>query len=256
MCRWLTYSGSPIRLESLIFEPEFSLVHQSLHARKTRVATNGDGFGIGWYGDRVEPGIYRDILPAWSDPNLRSLAHQISSRLFFAHVRASTGTATSRANCHPFAQGRWMFMHNGQIGCYDRVRRVLDMQIPDDLYPHRMGTTDSEVFFLMLFRHGLEDDPLGALTRTVAAVTLAMGEAAICDAFRLTAVLTNGERIIAVRHSTDPEPPSLFFRSSGEGVVVVSEPLDADIDHWTEVPPGHVLIADGAGVRGVERFAP
>ncbi|MGA4923289.1 hypothetical protein, partial [Bacillus subtilis] len=32
--------------------------------------------------------------------------------MFFAHVRAATGTAVTRQNCHPFACGRWMFMHN------------------------------------------------------------------------------------------------------------------------------------------------
>ena len=31
-------------------------------------------------------------------------------------MRAATGTATSRANCHPFAHGQHLFMHNGQVG--------------------------------------------------------------------------------------------------------------------------------------------
>jgi hypothetical protein len=82
MCRWLSYSGAPIFLEKLLFEPEFSLIAQSLHARKAAVATNGDGFGVGWYGERPVPGLYRDILPAWADPNLKSLAHQIRTRMY------------------------------------------------------------------------------------------------------------------------------------------------------------------------------
>ena len=95
MCRWLSYSGAPIFLEKLLFEPEFSLIAQSLHARKAVVATNGDGFGVGWYGERPIPGLYRDILPAWADPNLKSLAHQIrakdrkSTRLNSSHVTTS-----------------------------------------------------------------------------------------------------------------------------------------------------------------------
>jgi predicted glutamine amidotransferase len=36
--------------------------------------------------------LFRDTLPAWSDANLRSISEQIRSQLFFAHVRASTGT--------------------------------------------------------------------------------------------------------------------------------------------------------------------
>ncbi|MBP0575268.1 class II glutamine amidotransferase, partial [Mycobacterium tuberculosis] len=83
------------------------------------------------YGDRSEPGLYREVLPAWSDENLKHLVHQIRSPLFFAHVRAATGTATTRANCHPFAHGRHLFMHNGQIGGYGRVRRRLEQRLPD-----------------------------------------------------------------------------------------------------------------------------
>ena len=77
------------------------------------------------------PGLYRDILPAWSDPNLKSLCRQIKSGLFLAHVRASTGGATSRANCHPFVSGRWSFMHNGQIGGFEQHPPRLESSISD-----------------------------------------------------------------------------------------------------------------------------
>ena len=102
MCRWLAYSGAPIHLEEAIFRPEHSLIDQSLNARQGETTTNGDGFGIGWYGNRDFPGVYRDIQPAWNDANLQALAAQIESRLFFAHIRAATGTAVQRTNCHPF----------------------------------------------------------------------------------------------------------------------------------------------------------
>ena len=135
-------------MEDLIAAPCHSLIHQSLHAEEAKTGTNGDGFGVGWYGARPEPGLYREVRPAWSDENLRSICAQVRSPLFFAHVRAATGTATTRANCHPFVHGRWMFMHNGQIGGYGAVRRALEQLIPDDLYTARAGTTDSEALFL------------------------------------------------------------------------------------------------------------
>ena len=109
MCRWAAYIGEEVFLEDVVTAPCHSLIAQSHCAREAKSPTNGDGFGIAWYGDRPEPGLYRDILPAWSDPNLKSLCRQIKSDLFLAHVRASTGGATSRANCHPFVSGRWSF---------------------------------------------------------------------------------------------------------------------------------------------------
>ena len=61
-------------MADLVCAPAHSLVHQSLHATEAKTGTNGDGFGLGWYGERPEPGLYRDIRPAWSDENLKSLS--------------------------------------------------------------------------------------------------------------------------------------------------------------------------------------
>lgn len=95
MCRFLAYQGAPIFLDTLVSAPCHSLIHQSQHATEAKTETNGDGFGLRWYGAREEPGLYRELRPAWSDENLRSIASQVQSHPFFAHVRASTGTATS-----------------------------------------------------------------------------------------------------------------------------------------------------------------
>ena len=77
MCRWIAYSGKPIFMDEMILAPSNSLVDQSLNCREGKLTTNGDGFGVGWYGDQPTPGLYREILPAWNDANLAHLSHQI-----------------------------------------------------------------------------------------------------------------------------------------------------------------------------------
>ncbi len=240
MCRWAAYIGPEVFLEEVVSAPGQSLVAQSLRARECKTGTNGDGFGVAWYGDRAEPGLFRDVLPAWSDPNLRNLAHQVRSRLFMAHVRASTGTATSRNNCHPFAVGRWSFMHNGQVGGYDRLRRRIDMMIPDALYDHRKGATDSEALFLLAIVEGLERDPKGACERAVGQLEALSRAAGAAPHMRLTAALSDGERLYAIRYSSDAEVPTLYHRRacSRAGRAVVSEPLEAGEDGWAAIPPG------------------
>ncbi|MTH96158.1 class II glutamine amidotransferase, partial [Roseibium sp. RKSG952] len=168
MCRWAAWSGAPRYLEELICDPEHSLIEQSKHATSCKTAVNADGFGAAWYDDRLTPCVYKDVRPAWSDPNLLQLAHHVKAPVFLAHVRASTGTATSRDNCHPFTYGRWSFMHNGQIGGYDRIRRRVDNMIPDAFYDHRTGGTDSEAVFLIALGYGLENEPVAAMARAVA----------------------------------------------------------------------------------------
>ena len=56
MCRWLAYSGSPVNLEDLLFKPKNSIVVQSKHSELGATTTNGDGFGVGWYGDLGDAG--------------------------------------------------------------------------------------------------------------------------------------------------------------------------------------------------------
>jgi predicted glutamine amidotransferase len=252
MCRFLAYSGEPVFLSSLVSAPAHSLVHQSLHAAEAKTGTNCDGFGIGWYGERDEPGLYREVRPAWSDENLRSLCEQVRSRLFFAHVRASTGTASTRANCHPFAHGRFLFMHNGQIGGYARLKRRIEAIIPDELYSARLGTTDSEAIFLAALAHGLADDPLGAMARTLKAVRKLMAEADVDEPLRFTAALTDGKDLYAFRWACDGHPPSLYVRKGEGGLIVVSEPIDGRKDGWREVPKGCTLIAKAGRPVAIE----
>ncbi len=242
MCRWITYCGTPIYLEDLIYKPGHSLIEQSLAAEEAKVPTNGDGFGIGWYGERDVPGVYREVLPAWNDHNLRSLAGQIRARLFFAHVRASTGTETIRPNCHPFSHGRWLFMHNGQIGGYHRLRRQLESRLPDDHYAERRGTTDSELIFYLLFANGLEDDPATAWRATIADIESVMRDAGVRAAFRCTAALSDGETVYAIRYASDGNPPSLYHSDHEDRRIVVSEPLDMPGCDWEPVLPNHLLI--------------
>ncbi|WP_406855990.1 class II glutamine amidotransferase [Alsobacter sp. KACC 23698] len=243
MCRFLAYRGEPVFMEDLVCAPCHSLVHQSLHAEEAKTGTNGDGFGIGWYGARPEPGVYRELRPAWSDENLRSLCSQVTSGLFFAHVRAATGTATTRANCHPFVNGKWMFMHNGQIGGYHAIRRKLESLIPDELYEARGGTTDSEAIFLAALADGLEDNPVGAMARTVSRVSGFMRSAGVREALRFTAALTDGESLYAFRWASDAKPATLYWRDMGGRLVIVSEPLDRAQPGWLEVPRSCALTA-------------
>jgi glutamine amidotransferase len=165
MCRWIAYRGDTIALEHYVTEPSHSLISQSIKALESTVSTNGDGFGLGWYGEYPDPGLYREVRPAWSDENLRYLCRHIRSHLFFAHIRAATGTPITRPNCHPFVCRNWLFMHNGFIGDWNRLRRKIESFIPDEVYPARLGTTDSEAAFLAIMGAVMEQSPVAAPTK-------------------------------------------------------------------------------------------
>jgi predicted glutamine amidotransferase len=251
MCRWVAYSGRPIFLEDFVSRPSQSLVAQSRHCLESKVEVNADGFGLGWYGERLTPGVFRDIRPAWSDDNLLSLAHQIKSRLFLAHVRASTGTATTRANCHPFSVGPWLFMHNGQVAGWEKVRRRIEAAIPDDLFSERTGTTDSEAIFLLMLANGLDHDPMAATQWVIGFVEAEMRKAQIAEPFKFTSAFTDGRKLYAVRYSTDAAPPTLYTKPCPEsrGVLVASEPLETGHTEWTAVSGQSFVTVDDTEIE-------
>jgi predicted glutamine amidotransferase len=260
MCRWLAYSGSPIKLEELLVKRDRSLIDQSLHARQGATTTNGDGFGVGWYEGGEPPRVYRSTHPAWNDRNLRELAAGISSPLFFAHIRASTGTAIQETNTHPFRLGRWLWMHNGLIRDFHRVRRELVLAVDDSLFDSIEGTTDSETMFYLALTLGLEDDPIGAVERMVGLVERTGRDHGIDLPIQMTVATTDGRCVWAFRYSSEGDSRSLYFSTrldtlkalhpelaeiaelSDETRVIVSEPLGDLPGAWNEVPESHVGI--------------
>jgi len=241
MCRWIAYRGETIALSHYVTEPVHSLVSQSIAALESTASTNGDGFGLGWYGDYPEPGLYREVRPAWSDENLRYLCRHLRSHLFFGHVRAATGTPVTRTNCHPFSCGGWLFMHNGFVGGWSVLRRRVEALIPDQLYPSRIGTTDSEALFLALLGADGMTDPIGATARMLSDVTKMVHEGPY--GFRFTSCLSNGKDLYAFRYAVNDAANSLYYRETTTEVLVVSEPLDRDHTRWQSIPENHVLIA-------------
>jgi predicted glutamine amidotransferase len=278
VCRWLVYSGSPLLLSELLYRPAHSLIDQSRHARLGAETTNGDGFGVAWYDTDLgseEPAIFRSVGPAWSDRNLREVASHVSSGLFFAHVRASTGTAVQQTNCHPFRYGRWVWMHNGAIARFSELRRELILAVDPNLFPSIEGSTDSELMFYLALTLGLRDDPPGAVERMVGLVERVGWAHGVTDPMQMTLATSDGVRVWAFRYSSGGASRSLFYSTdvttliqvhpdvplllevSDESRIIVSEPLGDLAGAWNAVPESCFgVIQPGPDVIGAFRPQP
>ena len=114
---------------------------------------------MGWYkeGD-PEPAVFTSILPAWNNNNLSRLADKVSSRLIFAHVRAAyPGMPVSEQNCHPFVYGKYMFMHNGNVGDFWHVRRKLLANLREDVYNACQSFHSDSAVCFAVFLNQLDD---------------------------------------------------------------------------------------------------
>jgi glutamine amidotransferase len=262
-----------VLLEELLYKPKHSLIDQSLHSTMGAETTNGDGFGIGWYGVGDTPGTFHSIEPAWNDRNLRELSSHLSSGLVFAHIRASSGSPVQQTNCHPFRYGKWLWMHNGVIHGFPVVKRDLMLAIDPELYPFIEGSTDSEAFFYLALTMGLEDDPPGAVERAVGYIEHLGRSAGIEHPIQMTVATSDGDSLWGFRYSSERKSRTLFYSTrvdtlreqhpevailhevSDESRLVVSEPLGDLKGAWNEVPESHYGVVQ-AGQDELQPFTP
>jgi glutamine amidotransferase len=266
MCRWLAYSGEPLQPATVVLDAQHSIVKQSLNSPLGAETVNGDGFGFGWYPTGSEsgtiPAVFHSTEPAWNDENLRELTRAIESPLFFSHVRAAGGPPIQQTNCHPFRYEHWLFMHNGFLTGFLKMKRDLVLTVDPSLYPHIKGTTDSEVIFHLALTFGLHDDPIGAITKAVERIESVGHEHGIAFPMQGTIAIADGATIWALRYSTEGRSRSLFHSVDTDTLremypdeerlklfgrkarVVVSEPLNDLPGAFVEVPESTVAVLD------------
>lgn len=271
MCRFAAYLGKPIIANDLLFTPTNSLVKQSICAREAEEPLNGDGFGLGWYEHSIDffPALYRSIQPAWNDANLLNIASKIRTNCMLAHVRAATMGGVSINNCHPFQYHRLLFMHNGELGGFQRLKRHLRRQLDDPIYDWIKGQTDSEHLFALIMQVFTETEAehsvqgiTEVLKEAIRRVKSLQQELDIQDYNYLNLVMTDGINLVALRYSEDPKHcPTLYYAAGstyyvhkgiphmdpadecGNGaVLVVSEKLSDHKAEWHDIPVNHLLL--------------
>ncbi len=268
MCRFTLYLGPPIKLSSLLLDPEHSLIRQSAHAQEREEPLNGDGFGVGWYAREFgpEPAVFRSITPAWNNRNLHNLARVVASDCILAHVRAATqSSGVNEANCHPFRYREYLFMHNGDVGDFRRVRRRLLADVSDEAFGNVYGSTDSEHFFAVLIdemsKLPAHSQALArmaaAMERAIARVTAIVAAHGGNEPCHLNCAISDGNEAVISRFTNDPDeaPPSLYYfpgqlypdasaarsRTESSAVIVSSERLTED-PGWRAIAPNHLVL--------------
>lgn len=270
MCRFTFYSGPALPLSALLFEPEHSLIRQSVHSDERTEPLNGDGFGVGWYVPDIngEPGVFRSITPAWNNRNLASLSKVVTSPCILAHVRAaSVISGVNEANCHPFRYENYLFMHNGDVGNFRSVRRPLLDTVCDEAFNNIFGSTDSEHIFALVIDELQRSKTLDPLQRMTNAVQRALQRTVDLvrqhgdgEASYLNLVLSDGEHAVAARYSsaTDEEPESLYLyrgayplqaadetssaMANEQSAVLVSSEKLSEHPNWQSIPANHLVV--------------
>jgi glutamine amidotransferase len=238
MCRHLAYLGPPIPLSALLFDPPHGLSHQSWAPRDMRGGgtINADGFGVGWH-TPAGPVRYRRATPLWSDATLPDLARSVTAGSVLAAVRSATaGMPVTEFAAAPFADGPWLFSHNGVVRGWPESMAKLAGTLPvTDLFTLD-APTDSALLWALV-RSRLRDGPQEAIATTVAEVERA------APGSRLNLLLTDGTTIVATAAGH-----ALSVRHGDDAVLVSSEPLDDD-PAWRAVADRTLLVAGPTGLQ-------
>lgn len=261
----MAYSGGPIRLQQLLFETPSNLIDQSLSSRSAETPTNGDGFGLGWYDKFEKPGLFHSIRPAWNDFNLRDLAAHIESPLFMAHVRATSLATIQETNCHPFRYNNWLFVHNGEIFELEKFRRDLLLAVDPKYFENILGSTDSELMFHLALSFGLENDPIGAVSRMAGFVEQTGKKYGVDESLWMTLGISDGKKLYGFRYASDGKAPTLYVSPTAaelyklnpgreklfgeQARAIVSEPIGRFPQIWTLVPESSVVVVEQGHVE-------
>jgi len=251
MCRIAAYIGEEIKLETLVLNVPHNLMVQS-YAPKELISgsVNLDGFGCSWYNRKVEsnPAQYATLLPLWADYRFPSIAKAVTSSVIIAAVRNATPPLPNELSAvQPYANGKYMFVHNGFIKDYEKYRRKMENDLPDEQFSGIQNRSDSAVIFAVFMwklselknsEHPIRD----ALINTLDWIKGFDSEVNISA--NLNIGISDGENLTFIRHEIDGVCNSLYYNPSHKllpnGVFIASEALDDDAG-WIAVPDNSMI---------------
>jgi len=234
----------------LIFEGERSLYSQSWAPQEMLSGSvNADGLGVAWY-VRGRPVRLLSDRPAWHTPHHRPLLESVESTTVVASVRnATVGLGVDESSVAPLAYQSWSFTLNGYVTDFrPSFMRAFRSDLPDDLYGHLTGSSDTETLFMLLVSRLRGGQPPGdALADLVSWVLARVSEGK--SKTQLNFALTDGEGLWATRAGSLAESNSLYYSTTWKhaphGAVVASEPLGEG--DWTAVEDQTLIsVIDGS----------
>ena len=255
MCRFFIYFGEKkYYLFDLLYSPKHSILKQSYMQKYTPLLEknnhrdhefNVDGFGIltcnSYNNDYF---LYTNTLPPWNDHNLKSITKMIRTKFIFSHIRAikpfSPVSSVHVFNCHPFIFQNYAWMHNGDVSQFLQFKYKIIKRIDNEFIPFIKGNSDSEHLFY-LFLTFLKENKNKNLIDIFNILFIWINEE-IEGPSSLNIALTDKQNIICTRfiaHSTD-NPPSLYYKSTRESIMISSEPIFY-CDDWILIEPNNIL---------------
>jgi predicted glutamine amidotransferase len=240
MCRLLGYvTRTPVALAELLGEEDlFEFTELS--------CKHGDGWGVAWATDTGVEVVKAPDAARMSSAFGRHVYEHVGD-LGIVHLRwATLGLEVALENTHPFTDGTVAFAHNGSIDSSES----LDALIPANLQRLRMGSTDSERYFLAVLAEVMRGNRRypngqGTLAASVAATVERIAASHVFTS--LNAMIATPDELIAVccydpvaeEKEEEPDYYHLGYRVTPGAVIVSSSGWGAE---WSSLENGQILV--------------
>ncbi|RJT24360.1 class II glutamine amidotransferase [Chakrabartia godavariana] len=218
MCRILSYLGSPVLLDDLLYAPDSSLLNQTTSAQMLSML-NLAGFGMAaWDPSSHEPHLpyrYRTTQVALFDRNLKELAGKLRVGGLLAHIRGVPLTSTvqvNEQNVHPFRfpEVPLAMAHNGDLAGFREMRFDLLSYVRPEFAQAISGSTDSEWIYALVASALPEpraintpEAILAAIRTALSAIRTVRERHGITRSSSANLMFCDGVNLVAVRYTFD-----------------------------------------------------
>ena len=252
MCRWFIYFGNKIIIKNILYDHNNSIIKQSYKNKYTPFLenirdheVNVDGFGIGWFHNKNNIITYKSTKTPYTDFNFKNISKILKSNLIFAHIRAIkpfSSNIVHELNCHPFNYKNLLFMHNGDIKNFLKIKVEIIKKINKIYLNEIKGTTDSEYIFYLILSF-IEKKNLDDIQKSIIETINFLNSLKNIGIYSFNIAITNGKFVIFTRYinNENDTPPSLYFKNDIVNILISSEPIDYN-DNWNIVPKNNIGI--------------
>ena len=218
MCRILSYLGSPVLLDHLLYAPDSSLLNQTTAAQMLSML-NLAGFGMAaWDPSSHEPHTpyrYRTTQVAVFDRNLKELASKLKVGALLSHIRGVPMTSTVQVNdqnVHPFRfDGVPLAMaHNGDLAGFRDMRFDLVPHVRPEFARAISGSTDSEWIYALVasalsdaYAINSPEAILDAIRDALTTIRKVRERHGITRSSSANLIFCDGTNLVAVRYTFD-----------------------------------------------------
>ena len=269
MCRlYALHANQPTRIDCNLVEAQTAALGTKEKGDRP------DGWGIAYYQGEV-PTLVLDAKSCFHSPHFHEKEKFVYSKTIVTDIRRSQVGLNCPLNTQPFSYDQWTFAHNGTIKNFQKFESEMERRIERRLLDARLGSTDSELFFLWIATFLKESGVFESLEPDATIVRQSIADAMselndLCSQHgapspNLSFVLTDGNLLFACRWNG-----SLFYcerreahwcsicgeshvkgspNESYRAVVVSTQPMSGDT--WNEVPKQGLLSVDADGYARV-----